>query len=69
MLKKQRRKELGISREIVPRIFNHSIKGMEAVYDQFDYQKEKFKAMEKWNRKLQAIITGEKGKIVELIKK
>ena len=68
MLKKQRRKELGISREIAPRIFNHSVKGMEAVYDQFDYQKEKFKAMEKWNRKLDSIITGKRAKVIELVK-
>jgi len=57
----------GTKREIIGKILNH--KGLAeddqvtAIYDRYDYLKEKRVALNKWSRKLQQIITGEKAKV------
>lgn len=57
----------GIPRLTLKKILNHSDGEVTAVYDRYEYDKEKKKALEKWGRKLQSIIFGESpGKIVEL---
>ena len=60
---------MGIPRLTVSKILNHAERSVTSVYDRHSYDKEKLQALEIWGRKLDSIITGEKGKIVELIKK
>ena len=60
----------GIPRLVVSKILNHKDKGVTAVYDRHSYDKEKRQALEKWEMKLEEIITGKKAeKIVPLNKK
>lgn len=57
----------GIPRLTLKKILNHSDGEVTAVYDQYEYDKEKKKALEKWGRKLQSIISGESPrKIVDI---
>jgi len=64
-------KQLGIGSAVVSRVFNHIQKRgeMEGVYDQYEYADEKQRAMNIWSRKLEAIITGEKSKVIQFRKK
>ena len=56
----------GIPRSVVQKILNHIEQGVTAVYDRYSYDKEKRNAMMKWDRRLQAILSGETGKIIEM---
>ena len=56
----------GISREIVSKIVNHSEPGVTRIYDRYSYDKEKKNAMNKWDRILKRIISGDTGKVVEI---
>ena len=53
--------QLGEHDEIIDAILNHAKKGIIATYNQNRYDREKQQALESWERKLLAIITG-KGK-------
>ena len=56
-----------IPRLTVKKLLNHSDGEVTAVYDRYEYDKEKKKALEKWGRKLQSIISGESPvKIVDI---
>jgi len=56
----------GIPRLSIQKLLNHSEKGITAVYDRHGYDHEKKKALLAWDRKLKAIISGEKGKVVKI---
>ena len=56
----------GIPRPVVQKVLNHVEPGVTAVYDRYSYDKENKGAMNKWDRKLQAIRFGKTGKIIEL---
>jgi integrase len=56
----------GIPRETVQKILNHVERGATKIYDRYSYDKEKRDAMNKWDRILKKIISGETGKIVEI---
>ena len=57
----------GVPRLTLKKILNHSDGEVTAVYDQYEYDKEKKKALEKWGRKLQSIISSESPrKIVDI---
>ena len=57
---------MGTSRLVVSQILNHAESGVTAVYDRHSYDKEKKSAMNKWDRRLQAILSGKTGKIIRL---
>jgi len=59
----------GIPRSVVQKILNHVESGVTAVYDRYSYDKEKKAAMTKWDRRLQIILSGESGKIIEMKRK
>ncbi len=59
----------GIPRSVVQKILNHVESGVTAVYDRYSYDKEKKSAMTKWDRRLQAILSGEAGKVIEMKRK
>lgn len=62
----------GVEREIIGKILNH--KGLAqddqvtAIYDRYDYLKEKRIALNRWSNKLQQILTGEKAKLLHIKK-
>jgi len=56
----------GIPRLSIQKLLNHSEKGITAVYDRHGYDNEKRKALLAWDRKLKAIISGEKGKVIKI---
>ncbi len=59
--------EAGINAEIIDRVLGHAQPGMRRVYNIYDYDKEKRQVLEKWDRRLREIITGEKrGKVVPM---
>jgi integrase len=47
----------GVQRLTVKKILNHADREITAVYDRYEYDKEKQKAMQNWDRTLKAIIT------------
>jgi hypothetical protein len=47
---------IGISRLIADKVLNHSDRGIGAVYDRNAYPKEKRAALERWDRRLTAIV-------------
>lgn len=57
---------LGTSRLVVKKILNHAEPDVTATYDRHGYDREKRMALEAWGRKLKAIITGKKGKVIQL---
>ena len=57
---------IGIPRLVVSKILNHVEQGVTRVYDRHSYDKEKRAALDKWARRLQTILTGEKAKVVKL---
>lgn len=59
---------IGISRFDVGRVLNHEEEGSTKIYDKYNYFIEKRDVLDRWGRKLEAIISGEKAKIVELRK-
>ena len=48
------------------KIINHVEPGVTKIYDRYSYDKEKRNTMNKWDRILKQIISGESGKIVEI---
>lgn len=56
----------GVQRLTVSKILNHVESGVTAVYDRHGYDQEKRRALESWGRKLDAILNGKSGKILEL---
>lgn len=60
---------IGISRFMAGKVLNHAESGVTGqVYDKYDYLEEKKDALERWGRKLEAIISGKKAKVIELKK-
>ncbi len=59
---------LGIDRLVLSKILNHVDRSTTGIYDTHRYVDEKRAALERWGRKLEAIISGEPapGKVVEL---
>lgn len=53
---------IGIHGDHAEAILNHKKQGVEAVYNLYEYDKEKQAALEKWERKLLDIVTGETGR-------
>ena len=52
--------ELGFARLIIDKVLNHKTadRGVSAVYDRYDYEREKRQALEAWAARLQEITTG-----------
>ena len=60
---------IGVGLFIVGKVLNHAEQGVTGkVYDKYDYLKEKKDALDRWGRKLEAIITGKKAKVIALKK-
>ncbi len=49
---------LGVGRFVIERLLNHSDQTVTGRYDRYDYTREKRAALEQWDRKLSAIISG-----------
>lgn len=56
----------GVPRLTVAKILNHMESGITSIYDRHSYDKEKRKALEKWERKLDSILTGKSAKIIHI---
>ena len=56
----------GVQRLTVKKILNHTDQEITAIYDRYEYDKEKQKAMKVWDHKLQAILTRRTAKIVSI---
>lgn len=57
---------LGVDRIVAKKVLNHTLDGMDAVYDQHPYTKEKRQALELWAGRLLAIISGKRAKVAPL---
>ncbi len=57
---------MGISRLVVSKILNHAEHGVTHVYDRHGYDAEKRAALEKWAARLEQILSGKQGKVVNL---
>jgi integrase len=57
---------LGVDPVVARKVVNHSLAGMDAVYDRYDYGPEKRQALDLWAERLGAIVAGKKPKIVPL---
>lgn len=57
---------LGVNPVVARRVVNHTLAGMDAVYDRHDYAVEKRLALELWADHLQAIIVGKRPKVAPL---
>ena len=57
---------LGVGRFVIERLLNHSDQTVTGRYDRYDYTREKRAALEQWDRKLSAIISG-KGQSAEKV--
>ncbi len=58
----------GVSRDHIAKVLNHVETAPSAtrVYDRYDYDAEKREALERWARRLQAIIEGKTAKVVSM---
>jgi integrase len=52
---------LGVSRDSIGAVLNHADRGVTAVYDRATRDKEKSRALTRWDRRLTAIVAGEEG--------
>jgi integrase len=54
----------------VDKVLNHTDTRVTAIYDRYDYDKEKQKALQAWDRKLIAIVTDKKSdNVVPMVRK
>ena len=60
---------MGTMDEVIDAVLNHAKQGIIKVYNQYRYDKEKQMALEAWERKLNSIISGAKGKVITIAKK
>ncbi|MEI8355586.1 MAG: integrase arm-type DNA-binding domain-containing protein [Deltaproteobacteria bacterium] len=58
--------KMGNMDEVIDAVLNHAKQGVIKVYNQYRYDTEKQKALEAWERKLNSIIKGEKGKVISI---
>lgn len=58
--------EMGAMDEVIDAVLNHVKSVVIKVYNQYRYDKEKQATLDKWARRLQLILTGEKAKVVKL---
>lgn len=56
----------GVKRDDVAKILNHVDSGVTSIYDRHSYDDEKRKALEKWGRILEKILTGNPTKVIQL---
>lgn len=56
----------GIPRLVVSKILNHVEQGVTRVYDRHSYDSEKRAALDKWARRLGAILSGDNAKVIKL---
>ena len=57
---------IGFTGELIGKVLNHVDRSVTAIYNQHHYDREKQQALEAWDRKLLAIVSGEKvGNVVE----
>ena len=60
---------IGIPLFMAEKVLNHVAPGVAGkVYDKYNYLKEKKNALSRWGRKLEAVIAGEKAKVIALKK-
>ncbi len=59
---------LGVPRLIVERLLNHTDSSVTARYDRYEYANEKRDALEKWDRKLRALLHGEMAEVMEFLR-
>ena len=59
-------RELGADRLTVSKVLNHAESGVTKIYDRYAADPEKRQALERWANRLQAIVSGEPGKVVRL---
>ncbi|HEX6996132.1 MAG TPA: tyrosine-type recombinase/integrase [Gammaproteobacteria bacterium] len=57
---------LGVSSVVAKKVLNHSLEGMDAVYDRYDYLDEKRDALQLWADHLRAIVEGKQPKVVPM---
>jgi integrase len=53
---------MGISRLTVKKILNHAERDVTAIYDRHSYDPEKRTALDAWNRRLEAVVSGTKAR-------
>ena len=51
---------LGVDRFVAERALNHKLKGVEGIYDQYDYFEQRVDALERWAETLDVLSDGEK---------
>lgn len=59
---------MGFMDEIIDAVLNHTKKGIIGTYNRHKYDREKQQALEAWERKLNNVITGEKGNVIPMTK-
>jgi integrase len=57
---------IGILREHREAVLNHTMPTVEGTYDLYSYDKEKQRALERWARELERIVTGASGKVISI---
>ena len=57
---------IGILREHMEAVLNHTMSTVEGTYDLYSYDKEKQRALERWSRELERIVTGASGKVISI---
>jgi len=60
--------EIGVTRFDIAKVLNHTDHSVTAVYDHYAYDTEKRRALIKWGRRLQNILSGEKARKIVSIK-
>lgn len=65
---KSHMKAMGVANEVTERALNHTLKGMDAIYDQYDYMPERQAALETWAAFLVACEQDKKWTVVPLRK-
>ena len=56
--------ELGTPPHVGELVLNHAVKGLQAVYDRYEYVREKSEALDNWAEHLEAIVEGRTGKVI-----
>lgn len=56
--------EIGTPPHVAELVMNHTVKGLQAVYDRYEYTKEKREALDRWAEHLAAIVKGKRSKVV-----
>lgn len=59
---------LGVEHVVISMVLNHKLKGVTQIYNRYQYQREKRRALDAWAMRILEITEGQRAKVIPLVK-